>query len=599
MSDSQGYDPYVHDPHGAVGAYVADALDDDERTVFEQHLEGCENCRREVAEFTETAAELTWLSEATPPPSLRTSVLWQIATVRPLPPEETVETPGSPVSPGWWTTPEASTPGSSAGRPVTAGLPPLDPEATVDRRQVDELAVRRQRRTRRILTGLVAAALVLVVGLGGWVSVLRGNQQNQQVATQQVNELLTAPDAKVYATTMNGAPVSFVVSKERDQALFLGDDIPPPVRRQGLPALDDRFPDHPERPGRPRRRRHPVDGRRSARGRPAAGGHPRAGRRVVAAHHRSDRRSQALSRGRLSAVNPASRAELSAPVAAMTTTHADHSASARGSRASLAKGRAEVAAMFDRVAERYDLANDVLSLGQDRAWRKLVLEAVDPQVGDRVLDLAAGTGTSSEPFAAAGAFVVPTDISLGMLTVGKRRSPWLAFVAGDGLQLPYADDSFDAVTISFGLRNVSDTVAALTELRRVTKPGGRLVVCEFSTPTWTPFRVLYRNYLVAAIPRIARIVSSNPVAYEYLAESILGWPDQAGLATLMQHAGWQDVAWRNLSTGIVALAPRDGTRGASGRATVLGSPGDVTPRPPSAGTRLPRTGRHGRRHARS
>ena len=162
--------------------------------------------------------------------------------------------------------------------------------------------------------------------------------------------------------------------------------------------------------------------------------------------------------------------------------------------ASLDKGRTEVAAMFDRVAERYDLANDVLSLGQDRAWRKLVLDAVDPQVGDRVLDLAAGTGTSSEPFAAAGAFVVPTDISLGMLTVGKRRSPWLSFVAGDGLQLPYADDSFDAVTISFGLRNVSDTVAALTELRRVTKPGGRLVVCEFSTPTWTPFR--------AALPQL-------------------------------------------------------------------------------------------------
>ena len=113
MSDSQGYDPYGHDPHGAVGAYVADALDDDERTVFEQHLEGCESCLREVAEFTETAAELTWLSEATPPPSLRTSVLWQIATVRPLPPEQPVETPGSPVSPGWWTTPEASTPGSS------------------------------------------------------------------------------------------------------------------------------------------------------------------------------------------------------------------------------------------------------------------------------------------------------------------------------------------------------------------------------------------------------------------------------------------------------------------------------------------------------
>lgn len=226
---------------------------------------------------------------------------------------------------------------------------------------------------------------------------------------------------------------------------------------------------------------------------------------------------------------------------------------AAGTRASLAKGRSEVAAMFDRVAERYDLANDILSLGQDRAWRREVLEAVDPRVGDRVLDLAAGTGTSSEPFAAAGAFVVPTDISLGMLTVGKRRSPWLSYVAGDGLRLPYADGSFDAVTISFGLRNVADTGAALTELRRVTKPGGRLVVCEFSTPTWAPFRIVYRNYLVAAIPAIARIVSSNPVAYEYLAESILDWPDQRGLAALMQDAGWRDVVWKNLSTGIVAL----------------------------------------------
>jgi anti-sigma factor RsiW len=226
MSDSQGYDPYVHDPHGAVGAYVADALDDDERTVFEQHLEGCENCRREVTEFTETAAELTWLSEATPPPSLRTAVLWQIATVRPLPPEQPAETPGSPVSPGWWASTRSSTT-ATRGRASFPHPPALDPEATVDRRKVDELAVRRRRRT-RVLTGLVAAALVLVVGLGGWVSVLRGNQEEQQVATQQVNELLTAPDAKVYATTMNGAPVSFVVSKARDQALFLGDDIPSP-----------------------------------------------------------------------------------------------------------------------------------------------------------------------------------------------------------------------------------------------------------------------------------------------------------------------------------------------------------------------------------
>ena len=209
--------------------------------------------------------------------------------------------------------------------------------------------------------------------------------------------------------------------------------------------------------------------------------------------------------------------------------------------------------MFDRVAARYGLANDVLSLGQDRAWRRRTVEAVDPRPGQRILDLAAGTGTSSEPFDAAGATVVPTDLSLGMLQVGKQRRPALSFVAGDALQLPYADGAFDAVTISFGLRNVEDTAGALRELRRVTRPGGTLVVCEFSTPTWRPFRALYTDYLVAALPRIASAVSSNPAAYEYLAESIQAWPDQAALAAVLQGAGWQQVEWRNLSGGIVAL----------------------------------------------
>ena len=209
--------------------------------------------------------------------------------------------------------------------------------------------------------------------------------------------------------------------------------------------------------------------------------------------------------------------------------------------------------MFDRVAKNYDLANDVLSLGQDREWRDLVVEAVDPRPGQLILDLAAGTGTSSDPFAAAGATVVPTDLSLGMLRVGKQRLPHLAFVAADALRLPYADASFDAVTISFGLRNVEDIAAALTEMHRVTRPGGRLVVCEFSTPTWKPFRVLYSNYLVAAIPKIAAVVSSNPAAYEYLAESIQAWPDQPSLAAVIGATGWRQVEWRNLSRGIVAL----------------------------------------------
>jgi demethylmenaquinone methyltransferase / 2-methoxy-6-polyprenyl-1,4-benzoquinol methylase len=227
--------------------------------------------------------------------------------------------------------------------------------------------------------------------------------------------------------------------------------------------------------------------------------------------------------------------------------------SAASGRATLDKRSGDVAAMFDRVAARYDLANDVLSLGQDRAWRRQVAEAVDPQPGQLILDLAAGTGTSSEPFLASGARVIPTDLSFGMLWVGKQRRPDMSFVAADALRLPYADASFDAVTISFGLRNVEDPATALQEMRRVIKPGGALVVCEFSTPTWRPFRTLYSNYLVAALPRIASLVSSSPAAYEYLAESIQAWPDQQGLATMIEKCGWQDVEWRNLSGGIVAL----------------------------------------------
>ena len=209
--------------------------------------------------------------------------------------------------------------------------------------------------------------------------------------------------------------------------------------------------------------------------------------------------------------------------------------------------------MFDQVAKRYDITNDVLSAGQTRAWRKAVLKAVDPKPGDVILDLAAGTGTSSVPFRQAGAQVVPCDFSLGMLQVGREREPQLNFVAGDGMRLPFADDSFDAVTISFGLRNIVDPQAGLAEMRRVTKPGGRLVVCEFSSPTNSVVRTAYLEYLMKALPKVATTVSSNPDAYVYLAESIRAWPDQPGLASLIGQAGWSKVAWRNLSGGIVAL----------------------------------------------
>ncbi|MFN8074892.1 MAG: demethylmenaquinone methyltransferase [Kineosporiaceae bacterium] len=223
------------------------------------------------------------------------------------------------------------------------------------------------------------------------------------------------------------------------------------------------------------------------------------------------------------------------------------------SRASLEKRPADVAAMFDGVARRYDLTNAVLSLGQDRAWRKAVLRAVDARRGQKVLDLAAGTATSTEPFADAGARPLACDFSLGMLQVGRRRNPTLPLAAGDATRLPFADASFDAVTISFGLRNVVDTDAALAEMLRVTKPGGRLVVCEFSRPTFAPWRTVYTEYLMRALPSVARTVSSNPDAYVYLAESIRAWPDQVDLGRRLKAAGWADVAYRNLSGGIVAL----------------------------------------------
>lgn len=222
-------------------------------------------------------------------------------------------------------------------------------------------------------------------------------------------------------------------------------------------------------------------------------------------------------------------------------------------RATLHKHPDEVAAMFDDVAERYDLTNDVLSFGQTKAWRVAVMAAVDPQPGQRILDLAAGTGTSSLPFAKAGAFVVPCDFSLGMLQVGRARLPQLPFTAGDALHLPFADATFDAVTISFGLRNVADVPTALAEMRRVTKPGGVLVVCEFSSPTMPAFRTVYLEYLMRALPAVARKVSSNPEAYVYLAESIRAWPDQQELGALIGAAGWRGVQYRNLTGGIVAL----------------------------------------------
>lgn len=225
----------------------------------------------------------------------------------------------------------------------------------------------------------------------------------------------------------------------------------------------------------------------------------------------------------------------------------------RMTRASLEKQPHEVASMFDDVAAKYDITNDLLSLGQTRRWRGIIVEAVDAKPGQKVLDVAAGTGTSSEPYADAGVDVVALDFSAGMLQVGKRRRPDIEFVQADATQLPFPDDTFDATTISFGLRNVNEPKKALAEMFRVTKPGGRIVVAEFSRPTWAPWRKVYTEYLMRALPAIAKKTSSNPVAYEYLAESIQAWPDQDHLAAWLQEAGFEGVTYRNLNGGLVAI----------------------------------------------
>ncbi|MEU0545956.1 demethylmenaquinone methyltransferase [Nocardia sp. NPDC005978] len=220
-------------------------------------------------------------------------------------------------------------------------------------------------------------------------------------------------------------------------------------------------------------------------------------------------------------------------------------------RASLDKQPHEVASMFDGVAKRYDLTNTVISGGQDRYWRWATRKALALRPGERLLDLAAGTGVSTLELSKSGAWCVAADFSQGMLAAGRFRN--VPMVAGDAMALPFADESFDAVTISYGLRNVADPDLALREMLRVTKPGGRLVVAEFSTPTFGPFRTIYMEYLMKALPAVAKRVSSNPDAYVYLAESIRAWPTQSQLALRIADAGWSQVKWRNLSGGAVAL----------------------------------------------
>ena len=222
-------------------------------------------------------------------------------------------------------------------------------------------------------------------------------------------------------------------------------------------------------------------------------------------------------------------------------------------RATLDKRPTDVAQMFDAVADRYDRMNALMTFGQERRWRRAVAKALSLRPGMRVLDLAAGTGASSLPFAAAGALPISCDFSPGMLGVGRRTHPELTFVAGDALRLPFADSSFDATTISFGLRNVVDVAQALAELARVTRPGGRLVILETSRPPARPLAAMNRLYTARVMPLIARVFSSDPSSYAYLAESAGEWLDQQALADAMRAAGWTGVGWRDLMFGAVAV----------------------------------------------
>jgi demethylmenaquinone methyltransferase / 2-methoxy-6-polyprenyl-1,4-benzoquinol methylase len=221
--------------------------------------------------------------------------------------------------------------------------------------------------------------------------------------------------------------------------------------------------------------------------------------------------------------------------------------------ADLEKVPAEVVAMFDEVAGGYDRTRARLWLGRMDSWGRHMAEAAQAGPGRRVLDVAAGTGTSGMALTRRGADVVACDVSQGMLSVGRRRHPGMRFVAGDGRRLPFADGSFDAVTISFGLRNIADPERALAEMLRVTRPGGRLVVCEFSMPVAPVRRALFRAYLRHLVPFTARRISSNPEAYRYLADSIQNWSAPGELARRISSVGWSQVCRRPLDGGVVHL----------------------------------------------
>jgi demethylmenaquinone methyltransferase/2-methoxy-6-polyprenyl-1,4-benzoquinol methylase len=217
--------------------------------------------------------------------------------------------------------------------------------------------------------------------------------------------------------------------------------------------------------------------------------------------------------------------------------------------------------MFSGIANRYDLLNHVLSANIDKRWRKLIREKLTDILADQhaiVLDVACGTGDLSlELQTYANARVIGTDFCRPMLAIADEKTAKLnlqiPYVEADAMQLSFADSSVDAVTIAFGLRNLSNFEDGLKELRRVLKPGGKLAVLEFSAPLVPGFKALFNFYFTRILPRIGGAISGSRGAYEYLPDSVSKFPDQKNLVAMMQRAGFSDVEYKNLTGGIAAI----------------------------------------------
>jgi demethylmenaquinone methyltransferase/2-methoxy-6-polyprenyl-1,4-benzoquinol methylase len=238
------------------------------------------------------------------------------------------------------------------------------------------------------------------------------------------------------------------------------------------------------------------------------------------------------------------------------TTHFGYREVPVGEKTGLVRG------VFDSVAGNYDLMNDLMSLGVHRAWKQDFVANSGVELGDRVLDLAGGTGDIAALMSrrvGANGRVVLTDINAAMLDVGRRRLEDRGIVANvefalvNAEALPFADESFDAVTIAFGLRNVTDKPAALREMCRILRRGGRGLILEFSRVTAEPLKAVYDAWSFGVLPILGRLVADDEDSYRYLAESIRKHPPQEELAELMSEAGFDDVRYRNLTGGVVAI----------------------------------------------